>query len=479
MTDNDNDNVKFNPPLTVKAGEIQFVEACHPPLVAGAYKVSMRQVIKENDSAEAVPLNSDPYTSELQFSVDAPRFSLNPSDIHSVYPPINQSGSFDNALPHVVFTRRTLPWERTPGGQSPKLGQAFAPWMGLLLVQEDELLISDETSKTTDQSYEIKSLPVIKHAQEDSLLFPLEKNILFPDLGQNGSDKWKNEEVQYEKERCLAIDLPAELFSAIAPRKKDLPYLAHVRQVDTGNKEVLAINDKGWFSVLIGNRLPQANKGHRVFLVSLEGHQDRLQENWHPQHNQFVRLAVLGTWTFKCEGSNNFKAHMEKLTIDKLNLPFKKYNDESPTPEDIVNGAYSRGYTAFNHVMRQGEKTVSWYRGPLVPLNYDKPKQIQEPVSCADELLRYDPDTGLFDVTYAAAWQLGRLLALQNQSFALALNRTRKTLRAEAELQMREAELNELRKKLALPQKADSVEDSLLEQLANGTGEQLLKATLK
>jgi hypothetical protein len=55
----------------------------------------------------------------------------------------------------------------------------------------------------------------------------------------------------------------------------------------------------------------------------------------------------------------------------------------------------------------------------------------------------------------------------------LALNRTRKSLRAQAERQMREAELNELRKKHALPQNADSVEDSLLEHLANGAGEQL------
>ena len=90
---------------------------------------------------------------------------------------------------------------------------------------------------------------------------------------------------------------------------------------------------------------------------------------------------------------------------------------------------------------------MSWYRGPLVPLNYDKPKQIQEPVSCADELLRYDPDTGLFDVTYAVAWQLGRLLALQNHSFALALNRVRRALRAEAERQMRLAEIKALNKR--------------------------------
>src|SRR5258708_17653809 len=145
----------FKPPVTIKAGQIQFVEACHPPLVAGAYTVSMSQMIKDAKDS-GVPWNSDPYASTLQFSVDAPRFTLNPTDIHSVYPPSNQTGRFDNALPHVVFTRRTLPWERTLQGTAPELGKPFPPWMGLLLVQEDELLIRDENRK-----YEIRSLPVI------------------------------------------------------------------------------------------------------------------------------------------------------------------------------------------------------------------------------------------------------------------------------------------------------------------------------
>jgi hypothetical protein len=130
--------------------------------------------------------------------------------------------------------------------------------------------------------------------------------------------------------------------------------------------------------------------------------------------------------------------------------------------------------------MRQGEKTVSWYRGPLVPLNHDKPKQIQDPVSCADELLRYDPNTGLFDVTYAAAWQLGRLLALQNQSFALALQRARKALQAQAERQMRQASLRDSWGTL-LPKanfKKESLEKSVMDEFANGTGEQLLKDVL-
>lgn len=475
----------IQPPVTVKAGEIQFIEACHPPLVAGDYTVGMRQIIKESEDA-AVPWNSDPYASELQFAVDAPRFTLNPADIHSVYPPSNQTGSFDNALPHVVFTRRTLPWERTLDGAAPKLGQAFPPWMGVLLAQEDELLIRDAAGQATSRKYEVASLPVAS-TTTDSLLFPAQQEVLPPDLGQRGpapandpeqtrrAAAWKKASARYEKQSCLAIDLPARLLKAIAPRLEDLPYLAHVRQVDTGDKEVLAINDKGWFSLVIGNRLPQANQDHRAFLVSLEGHQERLQEKWNPAPGQKIRLAVLGSWMFRCEGTNDFKAHMKALAIDSLHLPCAAFDDGSTAAKDIVNGAYARGYTAFGHVMRHGEKTVSWYRGPLTPLNYVKPQQIQELVSCADELLRYDPDTGMFDSAYAAAWQLGRLLALQNSSFALALSRVRAALRDDAERRKRQEELNALRAKAGLAP-ADFIEESLMDQLANGAGQNLLKS---
>ena len=37
--------------------------------------------------------------------------------------------------------------------------------------------------------------------------------------------------------------------------------------------------------------------------------------------------------------------------------------------------------------------------------------------------MRYEPATGMFDASYAAAWQIGRLLAVQNLSFATALVR--------------------------------------------------------
>lgn len=498
----DNKQIEYVPPVTVKAGQIQFIEACHPGLVAGEYAVRTSQQVKESET-ETVPWNSNPYASDVVFSVDAPRFILSPADIHSVYPPINEVGRFDNALPHVVFTRRTLPWERKLDGIPPQLGEPFPPWVALLLFQENEL-------PATDNQGGVKSLPILS-ATEDSLLRAASKDVLPPDIGQNGpgnksdpgfelrqirSQNWQQEQWRYEAagQSCLALDLPAQLFKAVAPREPDLPYLAHVRQVDTGNKEVLGINDKGWFSLVMGNRLPQANKRHRVFLVSLEGFQDRLQDNWTAAANQKVRLAVLCAWTFTCEGPNDFKQNMDTLNFGgnvpppgekRIELPesglrllFNAYDDASMKAEDIVNAAYARGYTAFDHFMRQGEKTVSWYRGPLVPLHYTKPQQIQEPVACSEELLRYDPDTGLFDATYAAAWQVGRLLALQNQGFALALDRARRGLRDRAEMLLRQDELAMMRQQLGLPEE-DFLEDSLMKHLANGAGEKLVTADPK
>jgi hypothetical protein len=490
--------IQYQPPVTVNAGQIQFVEACHPPLVAGDYTASVRQQIKESKEA-AIPWNSDPYVSELTFSVESPRFTLNPGDIHSVFPPANEKGSFDNALPHVVFTRRTLPWERKLDGIPPQFGEPFPPWLALVLLQEDEL-------EALDNKGEIRSLPIYRQDNESLLRSP-SRDVLVPDVGQDGApndtsaevtrrqtwerEKWKYEGEQGETKSCLTIDLPASLFKALTPRDADLPYLAHVRQIDTGNKEVQSFNDRGWFSLVIGNRLPQAENSHRVLLVSLEGWQDRLKEVWAPAENQKVRLAVLASWTFACEGSNDFKANMDRLNFGSnipedpkarvnlpesgFHLPYKRYDERSASAEDLVNAAYSRGYTAFNHALRHGETVVSWYRGPLVPLSYNKPAQIQEPVTCADELLRYDPDTGLFDVTYAAAWQLGRLLALQNQSFALALDRARAALRAKAERLMREDELQSDRKRLGLPRK-EFLEDSLMEDLQGSLGQHLIAA---
>lgn len=108
-----------------------------------------------------------------------------------------------------------------------------------------------------------------------------------------------------------------------------------------------------------------------------------------------------------------------------LRLPDR--DGEGPRIEQ-ANHFLQQGYVPLPHHFRRGGRSVSCYRGPLLA---GKPgHQIpadQFPVHTADELLRYDSTYGLFDASYAAAWELGRLLCLQNRRISLELYRWKRT----------------------------------------------------
>ena len=92
--------------------------------------------------------------------------------------------------------------------------------------------------------------------------------------------------------------------------------------------------------------------------------------------------------------------------------------------EETVRYARQSGYAALTHDFRDGGQTFSWYRGPLIPyllglvVNEDQSNPV---FRTADSLLRYDPASGLFDTSYAAAFELGWLLALQSEGFVVSL----------------------------------------------------------
>jgi hypothetical protein len=72
------------------------------------------------------------------------------------------------------------------------------------------------------------------------------------------------------------------------------------------------------------------------------------------------------------------------------------------------------------HHFRKGAKSVSWYHSPLATGKHSE-SGFDFPVKASDQLLQYDSDSGMFDVSYAAAWELGRLLALANKRFSTEL----------------------------------------------------------
>jgi len=398
--------------------------ACLPGLAAGSYTVTVEQIVKieqivedasKKKEGEEKPTNGGVRVEQKEISgntegrtfaktamleVSTPLF-LAPSDIYDRYPPPDAVGSFSDTFPHVVLSRRTLPWERTIKGYDP---QQPRPWLALLLLDDDEL-----------------------GEQSD-------------DAGHQAAGKCKlTKELVNEPNQGdyrLKLEVPGDLFQDIAPSWDDLPYLAHVREVGhTKNMEAAGIDDLGWFSVVVCNRPPSAGKQNHVFLVSLEGQGDHLPgQGASPGSN--VTLTVLANWRFVNEPeSKSFKTLLTQLDCAPLKLSPRKENGNSQ-----VDSALKSGYVPLPHRTGEGYDTLSWYRGPLVPLFL--PTEPQNRVyPCAQAALRYDRAQGLFDVSYAAAWQLGRMLGLHDKPFAHAV--TRLKLRA-----IREAARSELRSSL-------------------------------
>src|SRR6185503_402621 len=107
----------------------------------------------------------------------------------------------------------------------------------------------------------------------------------------------------------------------------------------------------------------------------------------------------------------DFKGLLTHLNCGSLRLP----HNDSETAETYL----QLGYVPLPHFMRAGDRTVSWYHSPLAtgPNTDESPL----PATAADQLVRFSRANGMFDVSYAAAWELGRLLVLQSKQTSVSL----------------------------------------------------------
>jgi hypothetical protein len=185
-------------------------------------------------------------------------------------------------------------------------------------------------------------------------------------------------------------------------------------------------------------------------LVSLENMDDDLPDHDGnpsaaiPDSVTQALLPVLAHWTFISDGDSYRFDHLlaglngraaagEPGSLPKARLKVYAADGGSAPAAGPVADAIELGYVPMQHGMRTAANTASWYRGPLLPhapasgasrsLQFFRsaPGGMVPAVFDADTLVRFDPSTGLFDVGYAAAWQLGRLMALQDKSFSIPL----------------------------------------------------------
>ena len=357
----------------------EFLSCHRPAITAGDYTIQVKQTI----DAPGIPTDDPGFgTPVLSFSVQAERFVLPPAEVHAVFPPDASMGDHANVLPHVVLRRSTLPWERKaiPNDNS-------TPWLALLVFHDDEFRdgkVGEATTMSLSQAAVGARFPA-----------------------------YKTEPGQTSDDQITVIDVDKALLKEILPDAAELTTLTHVRR--RGDVE---------FAVVVSKRLPKPGGFSTAHLVSLEERFSGTSFDFGTDLNEKVRLVSLVSFRFGCiDAKRSFTSLLRGLdgatakTLSTLRLPEHDY----PNANDAAKEQLALGSVPMRHSRRNGQQTVSWYHGPLAPaLNPLAAQSVS--VETSDELLRFNAKNGMFDVSYAAAWEIGRLVALQDKKFSVALH---------------------------------------------------------
>ena len=136
-----------NPPQP-PPGQMVLFDDILSPLEDNTYRVTVETDVSIDGAAAPVDPNANPLSKQSFFTIQGPRFQLAQTEVVGVFPPRNGHGSFSETVPHIVLSRRTLPWERPldpankipapmvqPGDAPPPA--APPPWLALLVFEEE------------------------------------------------------------------------------------------------------------------------------------------------------------------------------------------------------------------------------------------------------------------------------------------------------------------------------------------------------
>jgi hypothetical protein len=438
---------------TVKV-DVTFYDSYVPSVKDGEYTLTVTQALtSDNPNVKSPP---EPPVSQT-FFIRGPRFSVDPADIHRMFPPPTSTGIWAEFLPMIVFNKRSLPWERRMQFAVPDPEEY--PWLALLVFTQDELQMPQGEPPPPPNSQanptRVASFPLtdVVHAVWEG------KPTKGPPPGVIGPTITLADDEDPNEIYVNVIDVSAGTFANLMPTVKDLGYLTHVREVSTENKEPQNAVHDGWFSVMIGNRFavpPQSEplRTNVVHLVSLEGLEQYIGVDAPITPPGPVRLISLSSWIFKSlpVPQENFRelmlhlitASSEQGTDLLIRLPVNNAAEAQSDAQKSALDRLHRGYLPMSYATLTGESTFAWYRGPLAPVVTERflnvtgavsPLNLQAPLNTSEAMV-YEPLTGLFDQSYAVAFQTGRSLALADLPFATTLFQWRRDAHAIVDLLM-------------------------------------------
>jgi hypothetical protein len=483
-----------SPPLR---GHVRLYSAISPGLHAGKYVLKMQQSVDRDGAGESLQ------TTTQQLDLVAPRYRMAGSELYSLFPPPNAQGPFSNRFAQAVLKRRTLPWEwLVPPQSDAGTGTAAAaeeaeaerriPWLALIVLTEGE--------GTLHSGVDLSDAALADYRQG---------------IGMENAEA-------AAAGTCDVLEVTGRVVRKAFPSQTDLPYLAHVREVNLlDSEDANRSDDDGFVSVVASNRVLRGGQHYGAYLVSIEGQLDVLPDSSNGDtQNQIgpvkvarppsLRLAdavlwssgtaasdaatrhrlgpellgritatgsrdasdrfagwdlvdetdrdeaiaeirravaegslfptgpsaeaaaaaeavaegldyvagdrdlhrfpVLAHWTFDTLQHGDFETLMRSLDVGLLGT----VGEDVENPPTVL----PTGHNLLDRHTRGGERTAGWYRGPLVP--HELTDRDDVPLHAAEQAIRVGSD-GIEDLSYAAAFELGRLLALADPRFVSAL----------------------------------------------------------
>ncbi len=341
--------------------KFKLIDKIEPPAESGKRTFSASQSVIQKGAAVGN------YSAEQNYIISHSAFTLGADEVFGVYPPNGEAGSFENTIPHITFNDRTLPWV---------FGKK--PFIALLVLKNNEVIgqgeiaVKDLFSPVPDTFFPPRSCFPNAYAEEDT-------------------------------DCCRFIDISAQTYNDIFHSASDISLLAHAKLLDLSGATDKICGKDGYFSVVLANRFVPSVCGEETscvcHLVTAFGYGGDI-----PAGFGKVRLVSLYSW--------NIRSH------SKTGKPFIKLTDGlSKNCGAIGFGRCGGEVTLKPHYTRTGEMTYSLYHSPLAAQEIKVIPQLSS-AHTADGRLIYNKEVGILDVSYAAAFQLGRLITLSQPKIA-------------------------------------------------------------
>ncbi|WP_343663194.1 hypothetical protein [Chryseobacterium mucoviscidosis] len=424
---------------------------------------------------------------EIVFYVEGYNAAIPQNEILAMYPPNEHTGDFAGAFPHVQFRRSTLPWEFDCQYKGNRI-----PYIFLVLLKEEELasgdfeILESDTNHLNDSLEDItepKTLKILnllkgnreifpsvdfisqlahvrvqEHEELKKLNLPEETSIVISHRRVEPDTKYKvfvcyysaevnNQEKEkyqlnnfsganeYEKTKsCVVLaewsfeSISADLYQININRLKEHPDF-NTFQKGLADSEVLTLEE---LKKAANPELARLISENEAYLKARKQEWEKLPEpksvrdfeeteNGKKEQNNYI-LEYLRY------NGKNLKGYLYELQLQ----PFKMTMD---VEHEAVKKLIDLAKIPLEHQLKAGGKIVSWYQGPFTNWNYSfdlygwiKERGWTDVPDHHDYLNFLNEDTKMYDMTYAAAWQLGRLMIMNDNKVLQELKKWKNDL---------------------------------------------------